>query len=91
MAIILGIVSQKGGVGKSTIARLIAREFAQNDWSVKIADMDIQQGTSFQWYKRRAAHDPLLTRYPNVDQPQPTDVLTRNHGGSGHARGLRHL
>ena len=56
MAIILGIVSQKGGVGKSTIARLIAREFAQNDWSVKIADMDIQQGTSFQWYKRRAAN-----------------------------------
>ena len=56
MAIIIGIVSQKGGVGKSTIARLIAREFAQNDWTVKIADMDIQQGTSFQWYKRRAAN-----------------------------------
>lgn len=56
MAIIIGIVSQKGGVGKSTIARLIAREFAQNDWSVKIADMDIQQGTSYQWYKRRAAN-----------------------------------
>lgn len=56
MAIIIGIVSQKGGVGKSTIARLIAREFASNDWSVKIADMDIQQGTSFQWYKRRAAN-----------------------------------
>ena len=56
MAIIIGVVSQKGGVGKSTIARLIAREFAQNDWTVKIADMDIQQGTSFQWYKRRAAN-----------------------------------
>lgn len=56
MAIIIGVVSQKGGVGKSTIARLVAREFAQNDWSVKIADMDIQQGTSFQWYKRRAAN-----------------------------------
>jgi len=56
MPIIIGVVSQKGGVGKSTIARLIAREFAHNDWSVKIADMDIQQGTSFQWCKRRAAN-----------------------------------
>jgi len=28
MALIIGVVSQKGGVGKSTIARLIARELA---------------------------------------------------------------
>lgn len=56
MTITVGVVSQKGGVGKSTIARLIAREFSQNEWAVKIADMDIQQGTSFQWYKRRAAN-----------------------------------
>ena len=56
MAITIGIVSQKGGVGKSTIARLVACEFARNEWIVKIADMDIQQGTSFQWYKRRAAN-----------------------------------
>lgn len=53
---IIGVVSQKGGVGKSSIARLIAREFAKNDWTVKIADMDIQQGTSFQWHRRRAAN-----------------------------------
>jgi chromosome partitioning protein len=56
MAIIIGIVSQKGGVGKSTIARLIAREFANSDWTVKIADMDTHQGTSFHWTKRRAAN-----------------------------------
>ncbi len=56
MSIIIGVVSQKGGVGKSTIARLIAREFASHEWSVKIADLDIQQGTSYPWYKRRAAN-----------------------------------
>lgn len=53
MSIVIGIVSQKGGVGKSTLARLIAREYAAADWRVKIADLDIQQGTSFNWQARR--------------------------------------
>ncbi len=56
MAIKVAVVSQKGGVGKSSIARLIGREFAHNGWHVKIADMDVQQGTSYHWYKRRAAN-----------------------------------
>src|SRR5713226_8622033 len=38
MAIFLGMVSQKGGVGKSTLARLVAREYAAG-WNVKIADL----------------------------------------------------
>jgi len=38
---IIAIASQKGGVGKSTLARLIAREYAQAKWNVKIADLDI--------------------------------------------------
>ena len=42
MPIKVAIVSQKGGVGKSSIARLIAREFADNAWRVTIADMDVQ-------------------------------------------------
>jgi chromosome partitioning protein len=46
---IIGIVSQKGGVGKSTITRLLAREYSANDWVVKIADMDAKQGTSTRW------------------------------------------
>jgi chromosome partitioning protein len=53
MAIIVSFVSQKGGVGKSTLSRLLAREFANLGWSVKIADLDISQGTSFQWRARR--------------------------------------
>jgi len=53
MALMIGMVSQKGGVGKSTLARLLAREYAQAGWRVKIADLDISQGTSTDWKQRR--------------------------------------
>jgi chromosome partitioning protein len=53
MAVIIAILSQKGGVGKSTLARLIAREYANAGWKVKIADLDVSQGTSFNWHGRR--------------------------------------
>ena len=46
---IIGVVSQKGGVGKSTLTRLIAREYSASSWKVKIADMDSNQGTSTRW------------------------------------------
>jgi chromosome partitioning protein len=46
---IIGVVSQKGGVGKSTLIRLLAREYAINKWIVKIADMDAKQGTVTRW------------------------------------------
>ncbi len=53
MALIIGIVSQKGGVGKSTISRLVACNFAASEWMVKIADMDLAQGTCTSWNRRR--------------------------------------
>ena len=56
MPIIVGVVSQKGGVGKSSVARMIAREFAHVGWDVKIADMDFQQGTSWHWARSRNEH-----------------------------------
>lgn len=49
----IGSVSQKGGVGKSTMTRLIAREYAAAGWEVKVADLDIAQATSTQWKQRR--------------------------------------
>jgi chromosome partitioning protein len=51
--VLIGLVSQKGGVGKSTCARLIAREYANAGWMVKIADLDVSQGTSTDWKRRR--------------------------------------
>lgn len=72
MAIIIGIVSQKGGVGKSTLARLIAREFAAQEWHVKIADLDIAQATSYHWRSRRLQHaiepDISIEQYGRVEQ-----------------------
>lgn len=46
---IIGVVSQKGGVCKSTIVRLLSREYSDNNWIVKIADMDSKQGTCTRW------------------------------------------
>lgn len=37
---VIAVVSQKGGVGKSTIARLTARELAANGFNTLIADLD---------------------------------------------------
>lgn len=72
MAVVLGIVSQKGGVGKSTLARLIAREYAHASWTVKIADLDISQGTSYSWQSRRLQHgvEPTVSveRFGTVEQ-----------------------
>lgn len=52
-ATIIAIVSQKGGVGKSTLVRALAREAAKNGLKVKIADLDTQQGTSIDWQRER--------------------------------------
>lgn len=62
MAQIIGIVSQKGGVGKSTLSRLLAVEYARNEFSVKIADMDLSQGTVTEWNRIRMSKElePLV-------------------------------
>ena len=55
MALVIGVISQKGGVGKSTLSRAIATEYARNGWGVKIADLDLSQGTVTQWNADRMA------------------------------------
>ena len=54
MTYIISMASQKGGVGKSTLARMMAREIAAGGMSVKIADLDTQQQTCTHWMGRRA-------------------------------------
>lgn len=55
MAWIVGFVSQKGGVGKSTQARALAREATEGGLKTKIADLDTEQATSADWHRRRLA------------------------------------
>ena len=51
---IVSFLSQKGGVGKSTLAQNLAVAAAAHGWRVLIADLDPLQGTSARWSGRRA-------------------------------------
>jgi chromosome partitioning protein len=63
MALFVGVISQKGGVGKSTICRMIAALYSANGWDVKIADLDTKQGTCTEWKRLRDhnAIDPVVS------------------------------
>ncbi len=63
MALFIGVISQKGGVGKSTICRMLATIFASHGWAVKIADLDTKQGTCTEWKRIRDdnAIDPPIS------------------------------
>src|SRR5688500_1616289 len=74
MAIVIATVSQKGGVGKSITARLVAREDANAGWNVKIADLDTYQASTYDWHTRRLQHSVVLNpdiaveRFRTVEQ-----------------------
>ncbi len=52
--LVIGCASQKGGVAKSSLARLLAREYAERGRRVLLADLDVLQATSLEWARRRA-------------------------------------
>lgn len=72
MGAIIAVVSQKGGVCKSGLARALAVAFSGAGWNTEIADMDIGQGTSTAWQARRLrrGHEPVITvrQFGNVGQ-----------------------
>ncbi len=53
MSIIVSFVSNKGGVGKSTLARALAVEAVRDGSRVLLADVDEGQHTSAKWNVRR--------------------------------------
>ena len=76
---IVGVVSQKGGVGKSTLCQLIAREAAAGGKQAKILDFDTKQMTSTEWVRARLERDvePTVQAEPvrNIDK-----ALKQNRG-----------
>jgi chromosome partitioning protein len=60
---IIAFVSQKGGTGKSTLARALAAVVAHAGLKVRIADLDPAQRTVIEWEKLRGQfrEDPPIT------------------------------
>lgn len=56
---IISFLNQKGGVGKSTLARATAVEFVKNKWDVIVADMDASQRTISNWAEKRKVNGIL--------------------------------
>ena len=55
MPVIVSFVSQKGGVGKSTLARALLA-ISSYDLRVRLADLDPQQGSVVAWEQARRRH-----------------------------------
>ena len=66
----IGVIKQKGGVGASTLARMIAVSYSSAQWNVKIADMDTKQGSCTRWNSRRLANEIE----PNINVQQFASV-----------------
>ena len=75
MAAVIAFISQKGGVGKSTLARALAAVCAQAGLEVVLADLDPRQQTLIQWQKARTAQrvSPRLSVEPFDDAAEAVE------------------
>ena len=73
MPTIVGFISQKGSVSKSTLARALATEATKEKLKTIIIDIDDLQNTSVKWMERRQDY---LSLYPNKEHFMPLfDVI----------------
>ena len=72
--------SQKGGVGKSVLARSLAVALAERGRKVLLADFDAAQGTCLRWRAQREARK-LKPAVPatGFDKPKKLDRATRRY------------
>jgi chromosome partitioning protein len=57
MSVVVAFVSQKGGVGKSTLARALVTSATKAGLTAKLADLDVQQRTVVAWDLSRQRHN----------------------------------
>lgn len=78
MPAVVAFLSQKGGVGKSTLARSLAVVGSSVGLKVALADLDPQQRTLMRWLKARQQYlvEPSL-KVADYDTPQ--DALSAEH------------
>lgn len=69
---LISLISQKGGVCKSGLSRLIAVEYVKAGWSVKIADLDTMQASTTKWKSRRDRNgitpEIIVEKYATVER-----------------------
>lgn len=57
MAVVVGLLSRKGGVGKSTLARALCAVVAHAGLKVRLADLDAQLRTVAEWERLRVENN----------------------------------
>jgi len=76
---IIACLSQKGGGGKSTLARALSVELTKQKFNTLLIDLDIQQKTSQEWAERRKQQGikPAINcqSFPYF----PTELLKKNY------------
>jgi chromosome partitioning protein len=90
MSICVAFVGQKGGVGKSTLARALAASALRAGIAVKTIDLDPQQATLTVWAQARARHnvspsikvDPFLSAEEALAAPPTGELLIIDTPGS---------
>jgi chromosome partitioning protein len=91
---IVGFVSQKGGTGKSTLARALAAVVTHAGLKARIADLDQAQQTVVEWEKLRTeqSEDPPIsvegfeTAAEAIESAEPDELLIIDapaHGNRG--------
>jgi chromosome partitioning protein len=72
MPVVVAFISQKGGVGKSTLARALAAVAVHANVKVMLGDLDAQQQTLLLWEKARKEYGiaPAIpvAAYSTVDE-----------------------
>jgi len=77
--LIIAFISQKGGVGKSTLAQALAVETEKQKIKVLLADCDPQQSTSYKWTQLRKESGLSLINCQVFNQVKDIWPLTKKY------------